>query len=75
MSLVQQGYAARWVCALLDFPRSQLYRTAMPAPDGEAKLRVGERAQKGGVGAVVGEERRAVGPVQGVVDEPTGLSP
>lgn len=39
MSLIRQGYAARQVCALLDFPRSQLYRTAAPAPDDEAELR------------------------------------
>jgi len=39
MSLVQQGYAARRVCALLDFPRSQLYRPALTVPDDEAELR------------------------------------
>jgi transposase InsO family protein len=33
MSLVKQGYAARQVCALLDFPRSQLYRAAAPPAD------------------------------------------
>jgi len=39
MSLVQQGYAARLGCPLLDCPRCQLYRTATPAPDDEADLR------------------------------------
>jgi putative transposase len=40
MSLVQQGYAARLVCALLDFPRCQLYRAASPAlDDDEADVR------------------------------------
>ena len=39
MSLVQQGYAARLVCPLLDFPRCQLYRTAAPPPADEADLR------------------------------------
>ena len=38
MSLVQQGYAARLVCPLLDFPRCQLYRTPAP-PDDAADLR------------------------------------
>lgn len=39
MSLVQEGYAARLVCPLLDFPRCQLYRTAPPPPPDEAELR------------------------------------
>lgn len=39
MSLVQQGYAARLVCPLLDFPRCQLYRAAAPPPEDEADLR------------------------------------
>jgi transposase InsO family protein len=33
---VQQGYAARLVCALLDFPRCQRYRAASPAPADDA---------------------------------------
>jgi putative transposase len=33
MSLVQQRYAARLICTLLDFPRSGLYRAATPRPD------------------------------------------
>jgi transposase InsO family protein len=33
MSLVEQGYAARVVCLLLDFPRAALYRTARPLAD------------------------------------------
>lgn len=41
MSLVQQGYAARLVCPLLDFPRCQLYRSPAPPPDDEADLRAG----------------------------------
>jgi transposase InsO family protein len=39
MSLVQQGYAARLVCPLLDFPRCQLYRTAAPPAADESDLR------------------------------------
>jgi putative transposase len=39
MSLVQQGYAARLVCPLLDFPRCQLYRTPAPPPGEAADLR------------------------------------
>jgi putative transposase len=39
MSLVQQGYAARLVCPLLDFPRCQLYRTPAPPPAEAADLR------------------------------------
>jgi hypothetical protein len=39
MSLIRQGYAARQVCALLDFPRSQRYRPALTARAGEAELR------------------------------------
>jgi putative transposase len=38
MSLVQQRYAARLVCALLDFPRSGLYRAPTPRPE-QAVLR------------------------------------
>jgi putative transposase len=36
---VQQGYAARLVCPLLDFPRCQLYRTPAPPPGEAADLR------------------------------------
>lgn len=39
MSLVQQGYAARLVCPLLDLPRGQLYRTAAAPPADEGDLR------------------------------------
>jgi putative transposase len=39
MSLVQQGYAARLVCPLLDFPRCQLYRTPAALPDDATDLR------------------------------------
>jgi transposase InsO family protein len=38
MNLVQQGYAARVVCMLLDFPRAGLYRPAAPLED-ESDLR------------------------------------
>jgi transposase InsO family protein len=37
--MVQQGYAARLVCPLLDFPRCQLYRTPTPRPEEAADLR------------------------------------
>jgi transposase InsO family protein len=47
MSLVQQGYAARLVCPLLDFPRCQLYRTAAPPPADEADLRAALRRLAG----------------------------
>lgn len=39
MSLVQQGYAARLVCPLLELPRCQLYRTAAAPPADEGDLR------------------------------------
>jgi putative transposase len=39
MSLVQQGYAARLVCPLLDFPRCQLYRAPAPPSEEAADLR------------------------------------
>jgi len=39
MSLVQQGYAARLVCAVLDYPRCQLYRSGALPPDDEPDLR------------------------------------
>lgn len=47
MSLVQQGYAARRVCALLDFPRSQLYRPALAVPDEEVALRAAVQRMAG----------------------------
>lgn len=39
MSLTRQGYAARLVCALLAFPRCQVYRPAAAPPDEDADLR------------------------------------
>ena len=39
MSFVQQGYAARLACTLLDLPRCQLYRTAAAPPADEDDLR------------------------------------
>jgi transposase InsO family protein len=39
MTLLHQGYAARLVCPLLDFPRCQLYRTPAAPPADEADLR------------------------------------
>jgi transposase InsO family protein len=38
MKLIDQGYAARRVCALLDFPRCQLYRTPAAAAKDQADL-------------------------------------
>jgi transposase InsO family protein len=46
MSLVQQGYAARVVCPLLDFPRAGLYRTAGSLAD-ERDLRAALRRLAG----------------------------
>src|SRR5262245_33299166 len=39
MSLVQQGYPARLVCPLLDFPRCRLYRSTAAPPADAAQLR------------------------------------
>ncbi len=47
MTLVHQGYAARLVCPLLDFPRCQLYRTPAAPPDGESDLRAALRRLAG----------------------------
>jgi transposase InsO family protein len=40
MSLIEQGYAARQVCAVLNFPRCQVYRTPAAAGGDEEALRV-----------------------------------